>query len=243
MKLIIIANRKRTGNWVGELVQRMERRFGTQNVALEQVDGPDLPSATRLLLAFEKIVFRLRADGLGAPMTEQARAERRFTGEADLAIDVSGGAPALHPGARQTLAVLLNGMAGEEQLYAALLDGQIPRIDVVDADTGTVLASGKPAIDNGETVAQSADDVYARILTVIEKAVDDPASRSPEESSAVARQTVSSSAPLRFADWRKPRHDGSTGCAAMLRTGASAIASCRAGECSSAVTLAASPGR
>ena len=109
MRLIIIANRKRTAHWVGELVRRMERRFGTQNVSLEQVDGPDLPSATCLLLAFEKLVFRLRADGLGAPMAEHVRTDRRFTGEADLAIDVSGGAPALHPGARQTLTVLLNG--------------------------------------------------------------------------------------------------------------------------------------
>ena len=75
MKLVIIANRRRTCNWVGELLRRMERRFGAANVALELVDGSDLPGATRLLLAFEKLVFRLRADGLGAPMLVHVRAD------------------------------------------------------------------------------------------------------------------------------------------------------------------------
>ena len=45
MKLVIIANRRRTCNWLGELVRRMERRFGAANVALELVDGSDLPGA------------------------------------------------------------------------------------------------------------------------------------------------------------------------------------------------------
>jgi hypothetical protein len=134
--------------------------------------GTAAPLATslKLLLDFERLLFRLPAEP-GPPAASPA-ASARPAGEKALLIDLADDTQ-LSQHHRRTLRVQFDSGYGEDRLFAALLASRLPLIQIIDAN-GHVRASGTPSTDNAETLVQAAQGVYARVVTLVMQAIAAP---------------------------------------------------------------------
>jgi len=73
--------------------------------------------------------------------------------------------------ARRHLVPLYDGVPGELALWSALLEGRAPRLDLLDAASGTVVPIGLPAIEMPHQLHASADFVIARLIEGIVRSV------------------------------------------------------------------------
>lgn len=127
-----------------------------------------LPSALALLIWFECHV--LGAAGGAIDPVEDLTFDVLGEPEAgDVVIDLAGRA-APQPGGR-TLRVLFDGIPGECGLFAAIMRGAAPNIEIEEVERGVVVASGTPATDNAGAVSEAYEFIWARVVTLLHKAL------------------------------------------------------------------------
>jgi hypothetical protein len=128
-----------------------------------------LPGSARLLLLLERMLHRIPAPRLSDPVDATRLAMTGDDDAADVVLDFCGDE------ARGTaLRVLYDGAAGEATLFGALVSGRMPVIDIEDAATGAILASGVPAKDNAATIVGALECVLARAVTLAQGAICAP---------------------------------------------------------------------
>lgn len=134
------------------------------------VEGPPLPLLVRAALA-----DRSRDHAASDTATSNAPASSAH----DVSIDLSSRPTSTLAKAGADLRVTYDGGSGDAALYAALLAGRAPVVEVLDTRTGKVLASGKPCINDAINPAQAVEFVLVRTAMLIRKALDTPETRDP----------------------------------------------------------------
>lgn len=148
------------------------RRLGPDRRVTAVRHGPDhaLPSSLDLLLSLERLVYRLSGDRAGDRVALHDIETDGHAGRPDICLDLGAdeGPP---PNGTRTLRPLYDGTAGELALFAALVSGRMPVVEIADASTGAVLARGTPCADNAGTLVEAHEAVLARLPTLIESAI------------------------------------------------------------------------
>jgi hypothetical protein len=169
MNIEIVVDGSRLRTWHTQLGMRLgsgpEARVG-----LRVADGPPLPSAVELLLSLEQLVHR-RPTGRMAARAQVNGAERLESEDVDVTIDLTGRAESR---GRRTLRVRYDGVPDEGAIFAALLDGQVPVIEVEDVATGATVARGLASTENAGTIGEAYEEVVARTANVLAAALRRP---------------------------------------------------------------------
>ncbi len=171
----IRVNPARDTQWARALAARIAARRDVGRVVLVAGAPEPLPRPIATMLSFERTLLSV------------AQPQVYRTGDlalvlpsaCDIAIDLSGGGPAALPGAALTLCPLYDGVADDAAIYANLLDGIMPVVEILDAGSGRVLARGTPGADCQSTVTSVASGVLGRVATLVEAALDRPADLGP----------------------------------------------------------------
>ena len=66
---------------------------------------------------------------------------------------------------------LYNGVAGEDAILAALIAGDMPRIEILDSLSGGIVAGGHPSAENAAGLSGALDSVLARTVSLLARVV------------------------------------------------------------------------
>ena len=148
----------------------LARRLAEGGIRVTVIRGRSrepLPRSVGLLLELERMTRRVT----GARLTDVIGVERLMLPDVypedppDLVIDLCED-QATRPGGR-TVRILYDGAPGETALMGALLAGRMPAIDIEEAGTGAILATGSPCADNAGTILEAFECVLARVVTLL----------------------------------------------------------------------------
>jgi len=172
MRLTIRLDQNRLRQWHLRLVQRLTRRPLTR-VAVEWGGGTaPLPRAAIIVAALERLIYRLPGRNPFAVATAADLAlfvSRDVGGPDDVVVDLSGGDP--RPGER-TWHLYFDGRREEAAAIGALVRSRTPVVSIVDASTGSEIASGHPGVQSSRVLARAFDDVMARTASLVKAALD-----------------------------------------------------------------------
>lgn len=157
-----------------------ERLAADSTVGVTVIRGrsqPPLPRSADLLLELERTIRRLPGPRLTdrIDLCRLTLADCQPPGRPDLVIDLCGDQAEAPRG--RTVHVLYDGAPGETALLGTLLAGRMPVIEIEDAGTGAVLASGIPCADNAGTILEAFECVLARVTTLLLSVVRNPTPR------------------------------------------------------------------
>lgn len=164
MRLLLRLDPARTRRWTVRLADRLAAVPGAI-LRIETVSGTPPASAVSLLLAFERMV--LHRSRPGAADAAELPASADDGGVPDLVIDLAGLPP---PAGTATLQVLYDGSAGEDALFASILAGRLPLIEITD-EQGVVRGRANPSPETAGGLSGGIDAVSARVVTLLEKLV------------------------------------------------------------------------
>ncbi len=168
MRTTIIVDPERTRSWILDLVSRLAG--AGHRVHVRRGKALPLPATVERLLKLERRVHNLPCAASErvefATLVSRAAPE---DGTADYVIDLSGTAEL--PRAARALRVRYDGQEDEAALFSTLLARRMPAVEVVDAQTGEILARGLPGGDEAPSMHEAADAVYARLITLLMAAI------------------------------------------------------------------------
>ena len=157
-----------------------ERLAADSTVGVTVIRGrsqPPLPRSAELLLELERTIRRLPGPRLTdrIDLCRLTLADCQAPDRPDLVIDLCGDQAAAPRG--RSVRVLYDGAPGETALLGALLAGRMPVIEIEQAGTGAILASGIPGADNAGTILEAFECVLARVTTLLLSVVRNPTPR------------------------------------------------------------------
>lgn len=188
---------RRLWSWHRAMVDHLRTVTGS-NVYVEMAPpGASLPFAIGRILSLERSVaseshpafIQLAVPDFAAKAGETAD---RHECVVDLAAE--GLPPVAKPPMpqRQTFLPLYDGAPGEAAMWAAILSGRAPRLDLYDTATGRILTIGQPAIEAPHSASAGAAAVVVRLIEGIGHALAgrleaaDPAEGEPGKSPTMA---------------------------------------------------------
>jgi hypothetical protein len=130
--------------------------------------GASRPKGLEALFDLERMVLRkgrrcgadaIDKDSLGAPPRNQQNP--------DIIIDFTGIERDQACSAKRYLRPLYNGAAGEDAALAAILSGDLPRIDIRDEVNGEIVDAGQPSAETADGLSGALDTVMARTTTLL----------------------------------------------------------------------------
>lgn len=167
MRIALLVDRSRIRRWHVELA----RRLGAQGHEAWLEPGESvcpLSGSLRLLLALERVASRSPPGGLADHVEREP--ELRPASEArDLTIRLDGGEAASSRGAYR---VTFDGGTGDGALFAALLAGRSPEVEI-GSEEG-VIARGVASLEAAQGLAGGYDAVAARVISLVLRAVARP---------------------------------------------------------------------
>jgi len=125
------------------------------------------PAGLEALFELERMVLRKgKPGGADKPkeIPERARPEAE---KADVVVDFTSAEPDPECSARLYLRPLFNGAAGENAALAAILAGDLPVLEIVDARDGTVMDRGHPSAEIAAGLSGALEMVMARTLSML----------------------------------------------------------------------------
>jgi hypothetical protein len=145
-----------------------------------------LPPCIELLFVLERLINRLPQRGPASAATEACFScyAVAFLDEPDLVLDLCGAAG---QGSAPTWFVTFEGSFGEAAALGALLVGRPPAIDIIDGQSGLLVASARPGTDRPGILLSAFEDCLARTTTLIVAAVNGAAAPMPPQSLTVVR--------------------------------------------------------
>lgn len=152
-------------------MQRVVRALVPQtfDVRVHWVDGgAKKPSGLDLLFDLERMLLRKGAAGGADIVSEKEIAPAHSPpGDASVIIDLSGSEQTAATGSARWLRPLYNGAAGEDAIFAAVLSGDLPCIEIYDVAKGRVVARGMPSAEQAAGLSGALDSTMARTLTLV----------------------------------------------------------------------------
>jgi hypothetical protein len=144
--------------WHGDLLARLRRELGSDQVALDVRSGAPEPR--------DGLLLRSLVPGLGRAPADAVTPAMRRDG---VTIELEGrAAPRPEAG---TLVPLFDGRPGTNALLAALLAGRSPQLQVRREPSGEIVAQGCAGLDAAATLAEAFDAVTARLGTLLAWAI------------------------------------------------------------------------
>ncbi|MFB9263802.1 hypothetical protein ACFFWD_11570 [Bradyrhizobium erythrophlei] len=125
------------------------------------------PAGLEALFELERLVLRRGQRGGADKLRLSPERSIVTAGTADVIVDFTGAAPTHDSSARLYLRPLFNGVAGENAALAAILAGDLPVIEIVNARNGTILDRGHPSGEIAAGLSGALDTVMARTLTMV----------------------------------------------------------------------------
>lgn len=178
MKLVLRLDPTRVRRWHVHLAERIARRADTQVSIAWSPGAGSLPSAVSMLLALERLVYRIPADDITAAAgVQDFERFQTATETADLVLDFTAGEP--RPGIK-TWRLTFDGTADESAALAALTQWRTPVVQIVDAVTAAVIVAGHPGTESAAIFTLALGDVLARTATLVLAALDGALSRQVE---------------------------------------------------------------
>ncbi|MDQ8726665.1 hypothetical protein [Bradyrhizobium sp. LHD-71] len=153
----------------------MERAVGAlaDDTAKLQVAAVDCathkPRGLEFLFELERLVLR-RGLGSGADAMpiDDIVGRHGAKARADIIIDFASNElhNAISEG-RRVLTPLYNGAAGEDAILAAVVAGDLPEIEILDSQSGGIVAAGHPSAEDAAGLSGALDAVMARTVTLL----------------------------------------------------------------------------
>jgi hypothetical protein len=163
----------RVRRWHLGLVSHLHRENVGEVVALRLTAGSPLPSAVELLLALERSIRRLpgpRASDLIEPHEVPLPTDQNSI---DLVVDLSASDEAIFD--HSAFRPRYDGLPGEGGIFAALIEGRVPTIEIEKYPIGQVVASGEPSTDNDGTLCEAYETITSRMISLLTSAIKRPA--------------------------------------------------------------------
>jgi exopolysaccharide biosynthesis WecB/TagA/CpsF family protein len=171
LELTIRLDPTRLRQWHRRLVERAARLGEMQVTVAWGTAREAAPAGLEALYAFERLVHGRPASDLAvvARPDDFAPFQRCQRRTPDLVIDLCAdrrvaGEPTWH--------VTFDGRHGEAAAVGALARGRTPVVSVIDAETGTELASGHPGTEDSRVLVRAFADVMARTITILVAALE-----------------------------------------------------------------------
>jgi len=131
-------------------------------------DSAPKPAGLDLLFDLERMLLKRGAvDGSRATSVGMIDRGSSAGQTADVVIDFSSELVTPTGLSKQRFKPLYNGIAGENGLLQAILDGDLPRIDIVDESRSAVVASAYPSAEAAQGLSGALDTVMARTITLL----------------------------------------------------------------------------
>jgi hypothetical protein len=185
-RILIAVAPSRFMRWHEQLRASLARRWPDAEVAfwIEPQEDRQSGSVTQLL-ALERILLRKSRNALSDRL-DACRAPATLEPVADIVVDLLGDA---RPPARaaKTLRVLYDGRADDQAAVAALLSGAAPILEIEEAASGAILASGRPSLEAADGLIGGLEAVYSRVITLVERALAAPERNIEERAPRVER--------------------------------------------------------
>jgi hypothetical protein len=182
----------RSRRWMERAVRLLARPDVDVQVSWADA-GVGKPRGLDMLFELERMLLRKGISGGADPLSrDKIDTARPCRGKPDVTIDFTAGKPA--EGSMQRLVPLFNGAAGEDAILDAVLSGDLPHIEILDAATGEVVARGMPSAENAAGLSGALDSVMARTLTLLTVALTGRRSGEDLPPHAVVRRAASPAA-------------------------------------------------
>ncbi|MEW6643454.1 MAG: hypothetical protein AB1586_23300 [Pseudomonadota bacterium] len=166
-------NGARLWRWQRELVARLTAHPDV-DLSVSFADGPPPPHAFALLTALERFAFRLHGPH-ACDRLDRAAFAGSWTGNGrtpQLTLDLSGSP--LGDDAPGAVRLLYDGVADDDALLVALLDGRSCEIAAVDGRTGRSLGSARPAIEDPAVITRALDCAFTALLRLCVRVLTGP---------------------------------------------------------------------
>lgn len=152
--------------WHISLAQALQANFNARvDVAL--VDVNEWPKSLDLLILLENLIHRIGNDGMSAKLStksvELAPHLNPLDAPPDVLIDTTGE----YEGGGRVIRILYDGIAGEAALATVLLESGPPVVSIVDSESGNIVATGRPGVEDGRSLATAMDDVLVRTRDIV----------------------------------------------------------------------------
>ncbi len=171
MNLTIILPVGRCRTWMLRLIERLEAADHAVTVSFH-IARSQWPDEFTRLAAFERRLYRMPPEGAHTLLPKDTFTlwVNRAPVVSDVTIDLAGIPEAL-PG--PVLRLLFDGYADEAAALGAVLAGRTPAIAVALSNPDTIIASGRPAIEDRRALSRALDYVFARCEDLLAVAVLD----------------------------------------------------------------------
>ncbi|WP_114007678.1 glucosamine inositolphosphorylceramide transferase family protein [Cohaesibacter intestini] len=174
MKIGLYIDPSHCRQWMESLARRLtENHAASIHVAVS--DASPLPEHVEQLFQAEEGYYHKNQRHGATPMDvcelerfhERAQPDETF----DLVIDLVGdGRP---PSSKESVTLLYNGHAGEKALVASIMASGMPQI-ALRTGTGKIVATAAPSGELAAGVTGSMDQVFARVITLIDAWIGHP---------------------------------------------------------------------
>lgn len=170
MRIVLRCDPSRLLRWHLWVAQSLAEMPGNEIFCSFSTRRRPIPSACRMLLEFERLVFGSRCEGATDPVDHDLRMlPPHPEGKADVLIDFSG--DDTPPAARRTLTPVFNGVPGEVGTMAALAGNQDLLVELYDTARPSEPWTAHPASADRELFSASLDGVLACAVELIAKAI------------------------------------------------------------------------
>ena len=157
-------------------MQRAARALAGEDVTVQvaMVAGAaDRPRGLESLFELERMLLRRGAPGGADAMpVGDIAASCLAKARADVIIDFASRRPSqAGPAGTRTLTPLYDGVAGEDGVLAAVIGGDMPRVEILDSLSGRIVAGGHPSAENAPGLSGALDSVMARTVSLLARVV------------------------------------------------------------------------
>lgn len=168
MKIGLYIDPTKCRQWMDSLARRLSDNHGASiHIALS--DAVPLPDYIENLFDREAGLYHNHQDHGATPLRVRKLEEahhRALPDESfDLVLDLVGDSYAPH--GKEQVTLLFNGYAGEKALAASIMASGMPQI-ALRTSTGAIVATAAPSGELAAGVTGSMDQVYARVITLLD---------------------------------------------------------------------------
>jgi hypothetical protein len=165
----------RVRRWHLELLSRLRRERVGEVVSVRFATEPPLPSAVELLLTLERIVHRLPGPRPSDHIEPREIPLPTDQTSIDLVIDLTASEEAI--AGDHVLRPLYDGVPGEAAIFAALVEGRVPIIEIERQPIARIVARGEPSGDG--TLSEAYETITSRMIWLLISAIKQPAATVP----------------------------------------------------------------